>query len=297
MPAIAEHFGDLLTAGFRKIFSGQFNQIPSMLPDLYNMQTSDKPEEKDSAVGGFADFTEFTGTVSYDEVYQQYDKTYSFTEYVRGFKIQRRLADDDLYGIMNKKPMGLAVAARRTREKNGAATFNNSFTSTTGTGDGSSLVASDHSSLTPGVADQSNTGTSALSATAVESNRTSMVDFRDSEGEKISVIPDLLLVPRNLEQTAWEIIASRGKVETANNNANFHFGKYKLAVWDFLTDSNNWWSIDSNLMNMFLLWFDRIPLEFARDKDFDTYLAKYSSYMRYTQGFSDWRWIFGQLVS
>lgn len=297
MPAVAEHFGDLLTAGFRKIFTEQFNQIPSMLPDLFNMQSSDKPEEKDSAVGGFGDFGEFTGTVGYDEVYQQFDVTYSFTEFARGFKVQRRLADDDLYSIMNKKPMGLAIAARRSREKKGANIFNNSFTDTSISGDGLALISSAHTSLTPGVSTQSNTSTTALSATQVESARTSMVDFRDSEGEKISVIPDLLLVPRGLEQTAWEIIASRGKVETADNNANFHFGKYKLAVWDFLTDSNNWWVIDTSLMNMFLLWFDRIPLEFARDKDFDTYLAKFSGYMRFTQGYSDWRWVFGHVVS
>lgn len=299
MPAIAEHFGDLLTAGFRKIFEDQFNLIPSMLPDLYNMQSSDKPEEKDSAVGGFGDFNTFEGTISYDEVYQQYDKVYTPSEFAKGFKVQRRLFDDDLYNIMNKKPMGLAIAARRTREKAGSAIFNNAFT-TEGSGysgDGTELCASDHPSNTPGVATQSNEGTTALSATAVETARTAMADFRDFEGEKISVIPDLILVPRALEQTAWEIISSRGKVETANNNANFHFGKYKLAVWDYLTDANNWFMIDSALKDMFLLWFDRIPLEMGRDKDFDTYLAKFSAYMRYSNGFSDWRWLYGMLVS
>jgi len=297
MPAIAEAFGDLLTPGFRKIFSDQFNIIPSMLPDLFNMMTSDKPEEKDSAVGGFSDFGEFTGTIGYDEVYQQYDVTYRFTEFAKGFKVQRKLWDDDLYSIMNKKPQGLAVAARRTREKRGATIFNNAFTDTSISGDALSLCSTAHTSITPGVATQSNRGTSALSATAIEAARTAMADFRDSEGEKITVIPDLLLVPRGLEQTGWEIIASRGKVETANNNANFHYGKYKLAVWDYLTDSNNWFMIDSNLKDMFLMWFDRIPLEFGRDKDFDTYQAKFSAYMRFGAGYSDWRWVHGSLVS
>lgn len=297
MPAIAEHFGDLLTPGFRKIFEDQFNLIPSMLPDLYNMQTSDKPEEKDSAVGGFGDFETFTGTIGYDEVYQQYDKTYTPVEYCKGFKVQRRLFDDDLYNIMNKKPMGLSISARRTREKQGATIFNNAFTDTSIAGDALSLCSTAHTSNTPGAATQSNSGTSALSATAVEAARTAMADFRDFEGEKIAVIPDLLLTPRGLEQTAWEIIASRGKVETANNNANFHFGKYKLAVWDYLTDSNNWFMMDTQMMNMYLLWFDRIPLEMGRDKDFDTYLSKFSAYMRFSLGFSDWRWLFGNLVS
>ena len=200
---------------------------------------------------------------------------------------------------MNKKPMGLAISARRTREKRGATIFNDAFSAEGSglSGDGTELCASDHPSNTPSVATQSNEGTSALSSTAVESARTAMADFRDFEGEKISVIPDLILVPRALEQTAWEIISSRGKVETANNNANFHYGKYKLAVWDYLTDANNWFMIDTAMKDMFLLWFDRIPLEMGRDKDFDTYLAKFSSYMRFSNGFSDWRWVYGMLVS
>lgn len=294
---VAEHFGDLLTPGFRKIFQDTFSLIPSMLPDLYTFSSTNKPEEKDSAVGGFGDPQPFTGTITYQQVYQQYDVTYSFTEFASGFQVQRRLYDDDLYSVMNREPQALSTAFRRYREKDGASLFNTAFTDTSKSGDALSLCSTAHTSATPGVATQSNRGTTALSATAVEAARLAMVDFRDYEGEKMSVMPDLLLIPRALEQTAWEIIASRGKVETANNNANFHFGKYKLAVWDFLTDSNNWFMIDSNMMRMFLVWWDRIPVEFARDKDFDTYIAKFSAYMRYGFGFSDWRWIYGQLVS
>ena len=297
MPASSENFGLLLEPGLRKVFVDAFDIIPSMLPDLYNMQSSSKAEERDYSIGGFSDFGEFTGKIDYDEVYGQYEITYTHVEYAKGFQVKRSLTDDDLYNVINRRPQALGIAARRTREKSGAEVFNNAFTDESTSGDGAELCASDHASRTPGVATQTNEGTSALSATAVESARLSMVDFRDWEGEKISVAPNLLLVPRNLEQTAWEIIASRGKVETANNNANFHFGKYMLAVWDFLTDSNNWFMIDTVLRDMFLLWFDRIDLEFGNSGDFDTLIAKYRAYMRYSKGFSDWKFIFGSLVS
>lgn len=69
-----------------------------------------------------------------------------------------------------------------------------------------------------------------------------MTGFSGDRAEKLDIMPDLILIPRNLEETAWEIISSKGKVDTADNNANFHFGKYKLAVWDWLNDSNNWFS-------------------------------------------------------
>ena len=122
--------------------------------------------------------------------------------------------------------------------------------------------------------------------------------FKDDRDGIIDVQPDMLLVPLNLEEAAWEIINSRGKVDTANNNANFHFGKYKLLVWpNYLTDTNNWFLLDSVMMKEFFLWFDRIPVEFQKDREFDSYMAKYAGYMRYSFGWSDWRAVYGNNVS
>lgn len=45
--------------------------------------------------------------------------------------------------------------------------------------------------------------------------------------------------------------------------------------------------IDSDYMKIYLQWFDRIALEFNQDKDFDTYIAKYSCYMRFSYGSND----------
>jgi hypothetical protein len=41
---------------------------------------------------------------------------------------------------------------------------------------------------------------------------------------------DMLLVPITLEEEAFELINSTGKVDTADNNKNFHEGKYKLLL-------------------------------------------------------------------
>ena len=135
---------------------------------------------------------------------------------------------------MSRYPKGLATSASRSREKLGAQVFALSFTFEPTDGDGAELCASDHGSNVAGVATQSNEGTSALSATNMETTRINMHNFTDDIGEKISVSPDTIIIPRNLEQTGWEIINSKGKVDTANNNANFHQGKYKLVVWDRL---------------------------------------------------------------
>jgi hypothetical protein len=51
------------------------------------------------------------------------------------------------------------------------------------------------------------------------------------------------------------------------------------------------------MMKLYLKWFNRIPVEFNKDKDFETYLAKWSVYVRYGYGFSDFAWIYGHAVA
>jgi len=307
MNQVSENFGDLITPGFTKIFNNQYEEAPKMKNILYNVQEpAASSDVKDSSVGAFGDMQPFSGTISYDDVYQGYDVTYTHVEFAKGFKVGRKLFDDDLYNIMNRKPAGLALSAARTEEKYAASPFNGAFTGSgvitvAGTTvlnntEGISLCASGHTTEASDDT-QANAGTTALSSTAVEATRILMTQFKNDRGDLAGVAPDMILAPRNLEETAWEIIASKGKVDTADNNANFHEGKYKLAIWDYLSDSNNWFLIDSRMMKMFLQWFDRVPVEFFKDKDFDTLIASFAAYQRYSFGFSDWRWVYGMAVS
>ena len=98
------------------------------------------------------------------------------------------------------------------------------------------------------------------------------------------------------EELAWEVINSKGKVETANNNRNFHYGRYNLAVWDRLTDSANWFMYDSKLCKIFMLWLDRVKGDFNYDRDFETLVAKWSVYERYECNHAAWQFIYGHNV-
>ncbi len=291
-----EHFGYLLEPGLRKIFYETYDQIPTMLPDLFNMQTTSNPYETDVSIGTMGAFPKFEGTVEYDRPYQGYKKTYEFPEFAHGFRIERKLFDDDRYNEINKQPAGLAIGAARRREEDGSNIFNNAFNTNFTGGDGKALCVTDHPSQSGG-ADRSNKGTTALSHASLQDTKNLMRAFVDDRGGKISVVPDTLLVPVALEETAWELIESAKKIDTAENNPNIHYGKYKLIVWDYLTDDSNWFLLDSRYARLFLNWFDRIPLEFAMEEDFDTFVAKYRAYMRYESGWSDWIWIYGHEVA
>jgi phage major head subunit gpT-like protein len=293
----SEQFAYLLDPGLRKIFMDEFGMPGDMVSQLYSQEKSNKAVEYDLGIGGMGDLEEFTGTIPYGDFRQQYRVSYSHREWVKGIKIERKLVDDDLYNVINARPRQLAVIARRTREKHGASLFNNAFnTSVFAGGDALSLCNTAHTyvgtSTTVG-----NSGTTALSATAMEATRLLGMALTDETDNLMDVVYDTLLVPPNLEETAWQIIKTDKQVDSANNNANFNMGRYKLLVWNRLTDTNNWFMIDSKYMKLFLKWFNRIPVEFNKDKDFDTYVAKWSVYTRYSYGFSDWRWIYGHNVS
>lgn len=293
----SENYGYLLDPGLRKIFMDEYTLPDTQMDKFYGVSKSTKATEYDYGIGGIGDLEEFTGTIPYTDFEGQYRISYSHKEWVLGMKIERKLVDDDQYNIINKRPQSLAVSSKRTREKHGASPFNNAFNTSVFTGGDSQALCSTSHAWKGTAVTQSNIGTTALSKTSLATARLAMRNYMDDTDNKITAMGDTLLVPPELEQTAFELINTEKEVGTANNTINFWKGRYKVVVWDYLTDTNNWFLIDSKYSKMLLLWFDRIPTEFNKDKDFDTYISKWSVYTRYTYGFSGWTWIYGANVS
>ncbi len=302
VPMTAAQFADVVRPDLTRLFVDEFAAHPSMLSEIFSFDTSTKESEIMSGVGALPDTPQFSGQLTYHSMSQGFDVTFNPIEYAQGVQIQRRLFDDDQYRAFSQIPTAQGRAAARRRERDGATIFNNAFsvdaTFITHT-EGVAMCSDSHITTTDA---STSTGfdnliTTALTATNVTTAAIQMQNFRGDQAERISVVPDTILIPPNLYETAYEIVTSMGKVDTAENNANVHFGQYKIIVWNYLTDTNNWWLMDSQLMADSLWWFDRISLEFAEIGDFDTLVAKYRSYMRYSLGYRDWRPFLGAQVS
>jgi hypothetical protein len=67
-------------------------------------------------------------------------------------------------------------------------------------------------------------------------------------------------------------------------------------VWHYLTDTNNWFMVDTVRKNQMLLWYERVALEFGREPDFDTFQTKFRAYNRFSYGWKDWSFIYGHNV-
>ena len=302
-PMISDNWADVLDPRFERIWNEEYEMHPDMIPMLYDMAPHNgRATQMYSGVSTIADFQQFQGTVTYQDQALGYDSTATFLEWVNGFALERKLRDDEQYGIWDDKPRALAASAYRTRQGHGARMFNNAFSVDTlfyTNSEGVALCSNSHTTTTGASTANGfdNLGTGSLTATEVRTNRIQMVNFRGMQAERIQVTPDTLLIPPNLYGEAFEIVQSPGNPENANNAANVHEGRYKIIEWNYLSDNNNWFMLDSSYARLMLKWIDRIDLEHGFVEDFDTFQLKYRAYMRYANLWRDWRFVMGNQVS
>jgi hypothetical protein len=100
-------------------------------------------------------------------------------------------------------------------------------------------------------ASHGNLGSTGLAASSLIAARTAMMKQTDmSNGKRLGIKPKYLVVPIDLEQTAYELTQTDREVASANNTVNFirQFGLTPIVV-EYLADTNNWFLIsDKNLV-------------------------------------------------
>jgi len=308
MTMAAANWAELLTPQTTEAFYTGFTDSgrrSSMVESIYRMETSERAFEEHIGIGQFSsqgwEF-EKTGRVEYDDRNKGYAKRFTHVEFAKGFIVQRRLIDDNLTSVVFDDARELGDAAFRKREKSAAAIFNNAFTDSGTDAEGFAIAGADSVGLAstahpynPGdTTTQSNEGTLALTKDNLRSVRQDHMSFVDDRGDILNIMPDTLLVPPELEDDALTLMRSSMDPTSANGAINPQAGRFNVMTWHYLTDANAWFLIDSARMKRDLIWYERIPVEFGREEDFDTFQTKFRAYMRYSRGFRDYRWVFGQ---
>ena len=296
--AISEQWAELLEPGLREIFMQTSAALAaqSRIPALFDVISSTKAKEEFLAVGGMGEWNAYKGAIEYDDLEKGYKTTMTHEEYARGFMIERKLVDDDQYSLFRDRPAELAMAAMRTREVHAASVFNNAFSTSYPGGDGKPLCEDDHPKGPSNSGTLDNEGALSISYDNVIATRLLMRAYTDDRGNLIPANPDTILVPPELEQTAFEMFPQdNNKPNTADSVANFARSFIRNVIpWDYLTDANAWFLIDSARAKQCLKWIDRVPLSFALDPTSDFNLvSRWRGYMRYSYGFKDWRWVYG----
>lgn len=282
----------------RKSYELGMKELPNDRQMIFDIQSTDKLQETYLELGDIGSMGEFNGGVDYDDMAQGWKMTIPIAQYAKGMKIERILWKTDQINVIKSRAQALGRAARRRISQDTYFIFNNAFSTAITTLDTLQLCSASHvDHANQGAGSHSNYATSAFTAVTVEAVRLAMSKFTTNTGQKAEVDMDMLIIPEDLHEKGYEIISSSGKVDTANNNANFHKGKYKLLVSRWLSDTNNWFGVDSELMKEYMKWNKLDEPEFAQAEDFDGMVAKHRVYMAYGFGVTDHRFILGSEVA
>ena len=293
------NFGKLLEPGLRKIFFESYDEIPEQFPKVYNVQSSTKARETDWGMGAFGDWTKRASQVdevSYKQLKPGLERTYTHEAFTQGFMVTREMYDDDQYRQFEKLPKAMARAGRAKVEKDAAGLFKTGFTANGY--DGKPLFSNAHPLLGGGT--NSNIVVGALSDVTLKEAIKLMRETKDEAGNLIQLKPSKLIVPPALHDTAVRLLGSDQIAGGTLNDTNKFLNGFgiEIVVLDYLGaaagGSDTAWFLQDG-SNHELTFFWRTKPEFKWDEDFDTFVAKYRGYMRYSLGYSDFRGIVGSL--
>jgi hypothetical protein len=276
------------------------DRVPSLIPMLFDVKGSTKATEQAVAVGSVPidqwDLYEDKGQVAHVDVDQGYPTTFTHVEKPVRFNVLKKHIDDENIDAVNDTMISIGISAAQRREYDAASVFNNAFDDNFAGPDALGLCSTAHP-YGPDNTGQThgNEGTTAFAYTAITSTRVLMRQFVDSQGLPNPRIGSLALIPEDLENTAIEIFDATNKPGTADNDASAARG-INYQVWEYLTDANNWFLLDTTWTRQFLRWYNRKPLEMMQIDETTTYIT-YEFYMRYSYGWTDWRWLYGHQVS
>ena len=299
---VSENFGKLLYPGLRKIFFETYDEIPEQFPKIFNVETSNSATETDHGMGAFGDWTERTdelSPVAYAKIKDGGEVVYKHKAFTKGFMISRELNDDEKYGQMKKMAKALARAGRAKVEKDAITVLTKGFKSDEGAfkgRDGKELFHDQHT-LVDSTKTCSNLMTGPLNETNLKKAIQMMASQLDEAGNLIQMKATKLIVPPALEDTALRLLHSSQLPGTELNDTNEYLkNRLQVVVMDYLGataggSDTAWFLQDGTRHELNFFW--RVKPEFKNEEDFDTFVAKYRGYMRYSYGFSDWRGMVG----
>ena len=295
MPATRGQFKDELDPAIRQIFFDRYDQEPQVMPQVFNVLSTGKDVETDSATSAFGKLVQTSelGALDYEDPIKMYKTTYTPLKYTKGFKVSQELVEDDQQNVIAAMPRALAKSVAYTTEYYAASVLNNAFsTSYTSYGDAKPLCSISHLRADGGTS-QSNASASGavLSEPNLETLRIQGEKALNDKGEIVNFNMDRLVIPVDLRKTAQILTESTMRPGTANNDVNIYEGVFKVIPWRYLTSTTAWFLMDAG--NHLLQWFWRIRPEFKNDYNFDADAALYKVRVRFAYGWSDWRGLVG----
>ena len=286
-----------LEPGLNALFGLEYKQYENQTSEIYTTESSDRAFEEEVMLSGFASAQvkpEGSG-VSYDNAQETFTARYTNETIALAFAITEEAIEDNLYDrLASRYTKALARSMAQTKQVKAASPLNNGQTGGTfNSGDGVTLFNTSHPTI---AGTFSNTLATAadLNETSLEQSLIDIAALTDERGLKIAAKGMKMIIPSALQFTAERLMASAGRVGTADNDINAIKSMGMIpqgyVVNNFLTDTDAFY-ITTDVPNG-MKHFERTPLSTKMEGDFDTGNVRYKARERYVFGVSDPRGIF-----
>lgn len=297
---VAGDFSKLLAPGLNEVFNRTVAEVAPVWTTFFSTESMDRAWVEDYSWAGIEGPAEYgeAEPIPLADPRPGYVTRYVARKFGRGYRITREAVDDNLYGgVLESLPASLVRGARAHKERAAADIFNSGFTTALG-GDGVPLFSTAHPlyGATGGVSSNRFATPRPLSHSAIKDALTAAAKNVDDTGIFNPIQFQYLVVPRDLEFDAKEILGTDKVPYSADNTTNVLTGQgLQLVVWDYLDnngDTSNWFLMAGSGSTK-LKYFERWPLrQVAEDIEWNQTM-KYGVYEKYAFGFSDFMGTFG----
>lgn len=236
--------------------------------------------------------------ISYDANVQSFVTTLVHATFALGYQVTMEELQDNLYEKVSRvRAKENAFSQRQTRETLVANIFNNGFSSSFKGGDGSAFFATNHATQTGPTYANKPTTDADLSEASLEDALVAIAGFTNDRGLLISVVPQALMIARQNMFNAARIMKSTYQNDSALNaiNAIKAMGclPQGIVVNHYFTSANAWFIKNEIPTGSGLIFFERMPVTFDMDNDFNTKNALAASVTRFSVGWGDPRCYYG----
>jgi hypothetical protein len=286
----------LLWPGLQAIWGNEYKDHPAEWSKVFDELSSEKSYEESQELAGFglAPVKSEGGSISYATTVNGYVTRFTNVNYGLGFIVTEEAVADNLYKEQaERRTSALRRSLRHTEETVCANIFNRAFDSNYVGGDGLEMVSTAH--VTANGTQSNELAVAAdLSEASLEDMLIQIMNATDTNGLRIALMGEQLLVPPNQAFEATRILKSTLQSNSAENNINAMRSMGLLPkgvmVWHFLTDTDAWF-VKTDWKG--LKHFSRKKAGLGKDSDFETGNLKHKGTMRFAVGWDDWRPIFG----
>jgi len=284
-----------LEPGLNALFGLEYKQYENQSAEIYTTESSDRAFEEEVMLSGFAQAQvkpEGAG-VTYDNAQETFTARYTNETIALAFAITEEAIEDNLYDrLASRYTKALARSMAQTKQVKGASPLNNGFGTFT-SGDGATLFNASHTTIAGSFSNTLSTAAD-LNETSLEQALIDIAAMTDERGLKIAAKGMKMIIPSALQFTAERLMASAGRVGTADNDINAIKSMGMIpqgySVNNYLTDTDAFFIITDVPNGM--KHFERTPMTTKMEGDFDTGNVRYKARERYVFGVSDYRGVF-----